>query len=68
MMLQQKALKIRTRRAPLIDHEEKIKQYAVTHQIENAIVPSPFYIALRSMGNGPAFNVTVESDNFKAEK
>ena len=47
---------------------EKIKQYAVTHQVDNAICPSPVYIALHSMGNGPAFNVTAESANFKVEK
>lgn len=50
------------------EKREKIKQYAVTHQVENAIIPSPVYIALRSMGNGSAFNVSVESNNFKAEK
>ncbi len=50
------------------DKREAIKQYAVTQQTGNAITPSPFYIALRSMGSGPAFNVTVESEAFKAEK
>lgn len=46
----------------------KIKQYAITHLEGNGIIPSPYYIALRNMGNGPAFNVEVESENFKAEK
>lgn len=46
----------------------RLRQYAVTRFEDNGIRPSPFYVALRSMGNGPAFNVTVESDNFKVEK
>ncbi len=50
------------------EKREAIKQYAVTQQTDNAIVPSPFYFALRSMGSGAAFNVRVESDDFKVEK
>lgn len=46
----------------------RLRQYAVTHLEDNAIKPSSFYGALRSVGNGPAFNVTMESNNFKVEK
>lgn len=38
--------------------------YAITHLVGNGIVPSPYYIALRNVGNGPAFNVSLESNNF----
>ena len=47
---------------------EKIKQYAITRQENNAIEPSNFYIALRNMGNGPAFNTVIESEGFTAQK
>jgi len=55
-----------------IEDEEKrqsVKEkYSITHQTNGKIVPSPFYFTLRNMGKGPAFNVEIESDNFKAEK
>lgn len=47
---------------------EKIKQYAVTNQLDSGIVPSNYYLALRNMGNGAAFNVTLESNCFKVQK
>ena len=39
-------------------------EYAITHLVGNGIVPSAYYIALRNVGNGPAFNVSLESKNF----
>ena len=53
------------------DEQEKNtvrEKYAITHLVNNGIVSSPFYLALRNMGNGPAFNVSVESSNFKIER
>lgn len=50
------------------DKINKLKQYAITQEINNGINPSQYYIALRNMGDGTAFNVEVESKNFKAEK
>ncbi|MFY9457742.1 MAG: hypothetical protein WAP23_02330 [Candidatus Spechtbacterales bacterium] len=53
------------------DEEEKLsvkEKYSITHQVDNGIVPSPYYFALHNMGKGPAFNVEMESENFKAEK
>ena len=41
---------------------------AITQETDNGINPSPYHIALRNMGNGTAFNVEIESENFKAEK
>lgn len=41
------------------------EKYSITHQVETGIVPSEYYLALRNMGQGPALNVEVESDNFK---
>lgn len=40
------------------------ENYAITQLVGNGIVPSPYYIALRNVGNGPAFNVSLESENF----
>ena len=50
------------------DKINKLKQYAITQEVNNGINPSPYYIALRNMGNGTAFNVEIESENFKTEK
>ena len=50
------------------DKINKLKQYAITQEVDNGINPSPYYIALRNMGNGPSFNVEIESEHFKAEK
>jgi len=47
---------------------ESIKQYAITHLVGQGIIPSNYYIALRSVGKGPAFNVTIDSSEFKAAK
>lgn len=46
----------------------RLKQYAITQQVNQSISPSPFFIALRNMGNGPAFNTVIENENFLAEK
>lgn len=43
-------------------------KYALTFQNGNSIEPSDFYIGLRNMGDGPAFDVNIESENFKAER
>lgn len=55
-----------------IKDEEKKQQvrekYPITQQVNNDIMPSPYYFALRNMGKGPTFNVEVGSENFKAEK
>lgn len=50
------------------DKINKLKQYAITQEVNSGINPSQYYIALRNMGDGTAFNVEVESENFKAEK
>jgi len=51
------------------EKKEKIREnYAITHEQDNGIRPSNYYIAIRNMGEGPAFNVDIESVNFKAER
>ena len=40
------------------------ENYAITHLVGGGIVSSSYYIALRNVGNGPAFNVSLESENF----
>ena len=40
------------------------ERYAITHIVGDGIVASAYYIALRNVGNGPAFNVSLESENF----
>lgn len=47
---------------------KKVEQYAVTREVNGTMSPSSFYIALSNMGNGPAFNVVIESDDFIAER
>jgi len=46
---------------------QRLGKYAITRQENQIIGPSPFYIALRNMGKGPAFNTIIESENFVAE-
>lgn len=46
----------------------KIKQYALTHHTDKGLAFSDYYFAVRNMGNGPAFNVSVDSGKFKVEK
>jgi len=43
-------------------------KYAITHLVGDGIVSSSYYIALRNVGNGPAFNVSLESENFVGRK
>jgi len=50
------------------EKREKLKSYAITNELDGGIRPSNYYLALRNMGKGPAFNVDVESKNFKVEK
>ncbi|MEA2112724.1 MAG: hypothetical protein U9P50_02000 [Patescibacteria group bacterium] len=55
----------------ITDRVKKISirdKYALTFQSGNAISPSGSFIALRNMGDGPAFDVRIESKNFKAYK
>ena len=51
-----------------VSQEEEQKsireKYAITHVVNNGTRPSPFFVALRNTGKGPAFNVVVESKNF----
>lgn len=49
------------------EKRETIKHdYTITHMVDNKIEPSTYFFALRNVGRGPAFNVQVESQNFKA--
>ena len=43
-------------------------KYSLSEELNGSIKPSEYYIALRNMGNGAAFNVEVECQNFKIEK
>lgn len=44
---------------------QSIKEnYAITHLVGKGIVSSPYYVALLNVGNGPAFNISLESENF----
>lgn len=55
-----------------VENEGKRKsireKYAITQEVDNNILPSQFYIALRNMGKGPAFNIELESEKFKTER
>ena len=42
--------------------------YAVTSLVGDGIRPSNYYIALRNMGDGPAFDVKIESKDFKGQR
>ncbi|MBL4644699.1 MAG: hypothetical protein JKX80_02420 [Candidatus Pacebacteria bacterium] len=44
------------------------QKYSLTRQFGNTISSSGYYISLRNMGSGPAFNVSVSSKNFKGQR
>ncbi|MDO8481518.1 MAG: hypothetical protein Q7S75_00335 [bacterium] len=48
----------------LAERESVREKYALTHEVAHGIVASPYYLALRNLGRGSAFNVSIESDNF----